>query len=269
MMFKRVMILLSLVLVIGGLVACGGGEEEQPAEAEAPAEDTSGAPDGNELIEQMRTAMAETQTAHMTVVFQVASPDGPVGGTAEFWGERPGKMRVEIASELISIDGIVAVADGEKGWAYNPREQTVIIAEQSQYKSQFRTQPELRDVLDFGEQIYERGFGDSQATVLGEEEVNGRPTYQVRVDYGDDPDLQGVNPIFYIDQATSLPQRMELTVERDELTASGFIMADGTIETDIPVDPALFTFEAREGVTVLDLSQLPSLPVPDNLPSLE
>src|SRR5574342_638382 len=113
----RYLTILSMLLLVMSLAACTGSEQGSANQAN---------PTGAELIKKMEEAVKGVNTAHFTVAFQVASAEGPVKGTVEFWGERPGKMRAEVKSELPSLDGIVVVTDGQTGWAYNAREKLVL-----------------------------------------------------------------------------------------------------------------------------------------------
>lgn len=260
---RQIMMWISLLLLIVGVAACGDQQTPPPQEG----------PPGDELVAKMKEAVKAVNSAHFTVQFQVASARGPVKGEVEFWGERPDKMRAEVSGEQPSIDGLIAVTDSQKGWAYNPREKLVLVADTSQYKSQLRDQPELREIVTFGEKIIDRGFDDTEAVNLGAEQVNGRDTYKVQVTYGQpaDPelDLEGVTAIFWIDQETYLPQRIEMNIERGTFTASGFAVLKGDIAQDQPIDPAQFAFTVPAGATVLDLSELPPLPTLSDLPKVQ
>ena len=103
-----------LTLVVTGLLllaltACAA----QPP----PATPTPTGPTGAELITQMQKALKDMKSAHLTLRFQVASAEGPVTGTAEFWGQRPGQRRIQLHSDLGSVDGILAVTAGDQGLA--------------------------------------------------------------------------------------------------------------------------------------------------------
>jgi outer membrane lipoprotein-sorting protein len=259
----RCVTVISLLLLVIALAACGG-EPATPAQQ---------GPSGDELVTKMKEAVKAINSAHFTAEFQVASVEGPVKGTVEFWGERPGKMRGEVTSETASVNGIVAVTDGQKGWAYNPSEKIVVVSDKSQYKTQLRDQPELRDIVNFGETILNRGFDNTEAVNQGAEQVNGRNTYKVQVTYGksSDPklDLEGVTSVFWIDQETFLPQRIEISVQHGALTASGFAVLKGDIAKNETIDAAKFTFSPPAGAAVLDLSKLPELPTLKNLPKIQ
>ncbi len=253
----------SLLLLIVGVAACGG--KPTPPHHEGPT--------GDELVTKMKKAVKAVNKTHFTVEFQIGSVKGPIKGTVEFWGERPDNMRAEVVSELSSIDGIVAVSNSQKGWAYNPKEKLAIVSDQSQYKSQLRDQPELRSILDFAEKMVDRGFDNTESINLGAEQVNGRDTYKVQVTYGEssDPelDLEDVTAIFWIDQQTFLPQRVEITIKRDALIVSGFVVLQGDIAKNQAIDALQFTFSFPKGATVLDMSELPELPTFSDLPPVQ
>lgn len=221
-------------------------------------------PSGAELIAKMEAAVKALKSAHLTVTFQIASEVGPVKGSIEFWGQRPDQLHAVFKSEDEALDGLEAVSDGQKFWAYSPFAQLVIVADRSTYRMQMADQPELREIATYAEGIVARGFADTQATNLGSEQVNGRNTYKVEVTFEPSAtsqvDLEGVTVTFWIDQATYLPQRIEVSVQREEFTMSGFIAVEGMIETDQPIAAEVFTFVPPEEATVVDLADLPALP---------
>jgi len=230
-------------------------------------------PSGSELIAKMEAAVKALKSAHLTVTFQIASEIGPVKGSIEFWGQRPDQLRAKFKSEDAGLDGLEAVSDGKQFWAYSPFAQLVIVADRSTYRLQMADQPELREIASYAEEIVARGFADTEATNLGSEQVNGRDTYKVEVTFAPSAtsqvDLEGVTVTFWIDQATYLPQRIEVSVQREEFTMSGFIAVEGAIETNQAIATDVFTFTPPEEATVVDLADLPSLPVLTGLPEVE
>lgn len=230
-------------------------------------------PSGAELIAKMEAAVKALKSAQLTVTFQIASEVGPVKGSIEFWGQRPDQLHAQFKSEDASLDGLEAVSDGQQFWAYSPFAQLVIVADRSTYRMQMADQPELREIASYADEIVARGFADTQATNLGSEQINGRDTYKVEVIFAPSAasqvDLEGVTVTFWIDQATYLPQRIEVSVQREEFTMSGFIAVEGTIETDQTLAAEVFTFVPPEGTTVVDLADLPSLPVLSGLPEVQ
>jgi outer membrane lipoprotein-sorting protein len=221
-------------------------------------------PSGSELVTQMQAAVDALQSVHVTTAFQVASLDGAVTGTIEFWGQRPSLQHASFKSPLGSLDGLELVNDGKYYWAYSPRQQLVVVSEKSNLQLQLGGQPELRDLVDYSQRIVARGFADSQATNLGSEQVNGRDTYKVAVTYAPSTEssvnLEGVTTTFWVDQVTSLPQRVEVNVQREGVTFSGYIVVQGEIQADQAIDPARFAFLPPAGATVLNLAKLPPLP---------
>ncbi len=253
-----------LVLFMFNLVACGGGEKKPVA---------STGPSGDELVKKMNEVIKTAKSTSFTAEFQVGSISGPVKGTLKAWGERPGKMRAEIQSDNVNINGFMAVADGQKGWAYNPMEKLVVVGEKSKYKTQLRDMPELREIVDFGEKIIDRGFDNTKSVNQGAEKVNNADTYKVKVEYdkSSDPklDLTGVTATFWVDQKTYFPQRIEVNVSREGLTVGGWAALKGELTIDKPIEATQFMFEPPAGATVIDLSQLPTLPGFKNLPKID
>lgn len=278
-MKKSVLIILLLTLLIPGLAACGGNEEtpsqqqNSPEEAnDPPAEEATEASASSEdsgdkaLVNGMREAIDNLDKAVFSGQFQVATAtnEGPVTGSVDFWKEKPGKLRVEFQSDRDDVNGLIAVSDGNQGWAYSPYENIVVISNKSQYRAQLRNQPELRVILEFTEELLDRGFSDTQVENQGTEQVNGRETQKVEVQYSESPDaeldLSGVTATYWIDPTTNLPHRMEVTIDRDGVTISGRFIVEGDIVTDQPIEASIFTFEPPAEAKVLDLSKLPAIP---------
>ena len=236
-----------------------------------PATPTPAGPTGAELITQMQRTIAGAKSAHLTMRFQVGTADGPVTGTAEFWGQRPGQRRIQLRSDLGSVDGILAVTAGDQGWAYSKRDDVVVVADRSLLQSQLGRQPELREIAGFVDKLLARGFTDTEAVNQGAATINGRPTYKVQVTFKPTADpaqkLEGIGTVFFIDAETHLPQRVEMEVTYGNFTVRGFAEVQGAIEIDPTLDASLFTFDPPPGAAVINLADIP-LPsvVPAELP---
>ena len=258
------LILMGLLLL--ALTACAA---QTPAPTPTPA-----GPTGAALIEEMQKAIADAKSAHLTMRFQVASADGPVTGTAEFWGQRPGLRRIQLRSDLGSVDGILAVTAGDQGWAYSKRDDLVLVADRSLLQSQLGRQPELREIAGFVDKLMVRGFDDTEAVNQGAATVNGRAVYKVQVTFKPTADpaqkLEGIGAVFYIDAQTHLPQRVEIEVTYGNFTVRGFAEVQGEIELNTSLDAALFTFEPPPGAAVINLADVPLPAVaPEALPGVK
>ncbi len=244
----RYLTITSLIFVtILALAACGG--EEAPAEVELS---------GPEWLEKMTEAIKATNTASFTAEFQTATAEGALKGTVKFWGERPSKMRAEVSSEDPNLNGMVAVTNEEKGWAYVPSENFVVVADASQYKAQLNEEPELRQILDSGENIIDSGFDKaSEAKVLGSEDIDGHTTQKVEVKYDQaaNPELKDVTTIYYIDKEDFLPRRIEISIDTEDAAASGFVMIKD-LSTGEAIAADKFTFEPPAGATIMDLNEI-------------
>jgi outer membrane lipoprotein-sorting protein len=286
--YKKIVTLLTLALLLLGLVACGGTpeptpppakqeepttEQKEPAPADEKPSEEKGAEEApaasggdKELVDKMHEAMNGLQQAVLTAEFQVATAtdEGPVKGTVKLWKEEPNKMRAEFQSDREDVNGLVAVSDGDQGWAYSSYENVVVVSSKSQYRAQLRNQPELRVILEFSEELLDRGFSDTQVENQGTENINGRDTQKVRVQYNESPDakidLSGVVATYWIDPITNLPHRVDVTIDMDGAAISGRLLVQGDIVTDQPIDAAIFTFDIPAEAKVIDLSKLPALP---------
>lgn len=216
-------------------------------------------PAGSDLISKMKEAIDDVDTANLKATFQFGTVDGAIKGSLEFWAQRPKQTRFEVNSEDESLNGMIVVSNEDKSWAFSPNENLVLVSESNQFKAQLNEQPELRDIIEFGEKLSERGVDTTEAQTLGSETINGRETYKVKATY-DGADLEGVTVTYYIDKEQSLPQRVEIKMERDEVSISGFMELNGDMSTDSTIDSAQFTFNPPTGAILFDLSELPPLP---------
>ena len=255
----RYLAIVSLILMIVGIMACSG-----PAPTAMPEPELSGL----DILKRMEAAIKTANSIEFTIQFQVATAEDAIKGNLKVAAVRPDSLRAEVTSENPAINGLLAVTNATEGWAYSPADKLVLKATTSQYKAQLNEQPELRELLDTGQQITERGFDDKiKAEKLGTAEMNGHQTYKVQVIYDEtaDPELQlnGVTTVYYIDKETFLPQRIELTVAGEDASASGFVTLT-ELKTEAKIDPKTFTFEPPAGATVMDLNQmaLPTFEMP-------
>ncbi len=247
----RYFVLTILIFVLVGITACGGSEAPPPEPVELT---------GSELLQKMTDAVKATNTVVFTANFQIATPEGGVKGTLKFWGERPDNMRAEVTSEDPDLDGLVAVTNADKGWAYIAGENFVLVADKSQYKAQLNQEPEVREILDSGERIIDRGFDDTaNAQNLGTEDVGGNAAYKVEVKYdkasNPELELEGVTTTYFIDQESFLPRRIEISIEGEDASASGFV-AITDFTTGESIEANKFTFEPPADATVMDLNEI-------------
>jgi len=255
--------LLRFLVVAGILWSITACSSQPAAEKAAPTvAEVAPAPSGAEVVKKMEAAIKAAKSANFVVDFQIAAIEGPVKGSIEFSGERPSKAYAKMTSEVATLNGQVAVMDGDKGWAYNPSQKIVTIGNKSQYKTQLSDQPELREIAKFAEQIKDRGFENTKADVLGTEQVNGKDVYKVQVTYdkSGEVDLSGVTVTYFVDPKSYLPQRLEINLKRDGLEMSGFMVIKGELGIDAAVDAAKFTFTPPADAQVVDFSKLPKLP---------
>lgn len=178
-------------------------------------------------------------------------------------------MQIEAKSDTPLLNEMIVGNNAESGRVYNPKENTLYITDYSLKNSQFGNQPELRAMLEFGDAIKSRGFSNTQATNSGAKEVKGHQTYKVETTYpaggNSQVNLEDVNVTFWIDQETSRPHKVEVSVERGGISGRGSITVQGdlNITADIAQD-VFYYIPTGEGVQTVDLSN--DLPRPDSAP---
>lgn len=269
-----------LALLLLSLAACGGtppppppttappaaaetpAKEEAAAEtpaavAETPAKEEAAAetPDGAAIIHKMEEAVKATESAHLTVAFQLPTIKGGLDGTLEAWAQRPDKARIEATSSDLQINGSVVGSNAEAGWVYSAFRNTLYTAPAFIGTAHLPGQLEARQVIKMVRKVWDQGsLGEIEATLTGNEEVNGRNCYVVAVvskDEDDESTLKGISGTFWVDQETYLPQQIELNIVQDDLSGTGLIIVQGEIETGIEIDEAQFTFEPPADATVV------------------
>ncbi len=214
---------------------------------------------GIELVQKMEANINNINGVHFSIKFKANSADGPIDGIIKFWGQRDGKMRLEVTSESASLNGTIIIADGQQILVYKPNEKLVVIAGKGQYQALLAELPGLGEMLYLLRQIFARGFEGVSADNLGTEQINGRQAYKVQVGYKTPADLttelKNVTTIFWIDVESFLPQQLEIMVQKDGLTADALITATSDIITNQPIDPGTFIFEPPAGTKVRNIPE--------------
>ena len=227
-------VIATLVLLMGTvLVACGDS---------SPSADPSG-PSGSNLIRDMETAIRNVPQSHYTVAFQMATAAGGVEGTAKVWAKQAGMQRIEITSQTDDLNGVISGNNGSQGWVLTPKQQTLYVSQGEIGAPHLRNQPEVSAALRQMTLIQEEGLSNTEATLMGSEQVNGRDTYKVQVKFPNNEDLSNVDILFWIDKETSLPQKAEVSFRRGALTARGVITLQGDM-AQTAVDEQLFAVPA-------------------------
>lgn len=214
---------------------------EMPATENQPA--VSGELDGPAVVQRMETAVRAVQSIYGVAQFQMTTADGGVRGKLEAWGEKPNKTRVVITSESEDLAGVEFLTDEFAGWISSPYQKTFYMSQNYPGTPHLSQQPELHEISRYAREIWEQGgLGEIQATLLGNETINGRPTYLVEVVPQSVPEfLQDVVLLFWVDHESFLPQQIEMRANFLNMSGRGTITVQ-QMTVNQPLDPAVFEF---------------------------
>ncbi len=243
----RSMFMFSLLLILVGMMAaCSPSATPEPQLT------------GKQVLDKMVEAIKATNSTSFTAQFQVATAEGATKGTVKVSAERPDKFRAEVTSEDPALNGLLAVSNAEKGWAYSPADKLVLAANKSDYKTQLNEQPELRELLHSSETVVDQGFDDkTKAEIVGSEAVDGHQTYKVQVTYdkAGNPKLGDVTTVYFIDKESFLPRRVEMTAAGENASASGFVTLTD-LKTGESIEAKTFTFEPPADAVIMNLNEM-------------
>lgn len=266
-MIRRYMtLIIGLLLLLVGVVACGseepspGGEDSSPSVSEETSTDL---PDGAELIGKMEEAIDNLDQAHFKMAFQLSKADGEqLEGSMDAWRQQPNNTRYEITSETPILNGLIIGSNEAQYWAHSPQLKALYVSSDIMGSPYLPGQPEARTVLRVLRKIQEEGglSGNVEAVTQGTEEANSRQTYKVESTFKDtgDPEtsLEGIKITFWVDQENSLPQKFQIDIEQGNVTGRASAILQGDIDQSETLDASLFTFEASGDVVTVDVDQL-------------
>lgn len=264
---KRYTTIISLVLLLLLLAACGGsgGEEESSA--------PEGAPSGSELISKMQDAVKAIDKGHFTSEFQMATSDGGVKGTIETWAERASNTRAQFSSETAELNGMIMGSNEAESWVYSADQNTLYIFAGTPGTPNLVSQPEVDQAFWYATTLWEQGFDNTEATTVGDEEVNGHQTYKVEVTYKEtsNPEIRvdGLTTTYWIDKESYLPQKAEISLKIAGITAKGIVALQGEIATDEALEASLFSYQAAEGTDVVNFASGEQISIEDITEGLE
>jgi outer membrane lipoprotein-sorting protein len=274
---KRYIPIISLVLLLLALVACGGddGSESSEGSESSGSDQESSAPDsepeeelsGNELITKMEEAVKAIDKAHWTTEFQMATSDGGVNGTIESWGTRASNTRTQFTSETAELNGMIIGSNENESWVYSADQDTVYIFAGLPGTPNLVSQPEVDQAFWYATTLWEDGFDDTEASIVGSEEVNGHQTHEVEVTYKESSNenisLDGLTTTYWIDKESYLPQKAEMSLKLGDITAKGTVALQGEKATDEAMDASLFTYQPAEGTNVVNFADGEEISIED------
>lgn len=245
--------LLLIVALLGALLLAACGQSLPTAE---------------EIVDRMEAARAATNDAHAIVAIDFTSPERSGSLVVEGWMEKTGetdaagepiaRLRIQVleASEEGLKDTLV-VSDGETFWLYNPAENTVITGSASEMGERGPTDP--AGAADALQRIVGEGLDALELTVVGEEQVAGKPTWKVdftpKAETSAQLQLDGViEGSMWVDEALAIP--LKLTLDASDFGQGSVEVRN--IETNTGLSAELFRFTPPPGAEVVQAAELVS-----------
>ncbi|MDD4749675.1 MAG: DUF4367 domain-containing protein [Methanosarcinaceae archaeon] len=140
--------------------------------------------------------------------------------------------------------GVISVIDGKFMWMYTPETNIVIKSEMPDIEGTSET-----DYLSMVQNYMNR----SEVSLLGTEEIDGRPTYILEISSNEDFFLGCSKVKAWVDTETWMNLRSEIYNGKGNLTHK-FEIQDLKVNTGIP--DSEFIFEIPEGATIKDLKEM-------------
>jgi len=222
---------------------------------------SSQALNGSTLISNMETALKTVKTGQFTAEFAMSTVADDMTGILYIWGEQPNKLHVVVESDLLDLDGSTITVDHIAGWVYSPAQKTFYFSRNYPGTPHLTNQPMLHQLAEYARLVWEQdGLGKTEATIMGEETINGQKAYQVRVIPQNQftPEfLQEIQLLIWLDQKTYLPWRIDIEASfQDKVRQGKLTITDMTINQ--PINPAMFayTIPADKGLIVVDLDAM-------------
>jgi len=255
--YRRIGGAITILLMVLLLAACGGATNTTTPQVKKPTPIPSPTPgQGAQLLATMARKINTATTLHG--IFDVKITGQSLNGSvnSEIWNAAPNKNRtVVLQSTLTQFSaGSVTVTNGKQTWQYSPAKKVVYTGAVTPSNSSLSSGGQSQFILN----IVQTVFTHSDATLVpAGATVNGHAAYDVHVEpQGQTPGTGGIGSFnyvgdVYIDKATNLPLRVNLTLQ-------GF----GQVQLDLPmlvlnqpIPDSTFTFIVPAGVKVLPLQQ--------------
>lgn len=137
-------------------------------------------PTAEEIVGKIKEVEASTEDAHAVVEFSLRTQGTDLELVAELWEKKPNRLRAEVleASDD-SIVGATSVTDGQRVWMYHPGENEVVTGELGELGSEGEHLFNPRQAIDLVDEVTQWVLDTHEARVVGEEEVEGIPTYKL------------------------------------------------------------------------------------------
>ena len=210
-----------------------------------------------EIVAKVRETLENTEDAHAIVSVTLNAQGVEMSVKAEVWEMAPNKFRAEVLeSSQPGTEGMIMVSDGEQGWFYDPAHEQVMVGDVSDLET-----PLPQEMLGELQEVIQQVLDVTEAKLEGEEMIVGRETYKLtltpREDAAQDIFPGGGSPTLWVDKENWIVLKAEYVADA---FGQGSVEVQ-SFELNPGLDGTLFTFDAPDGVEVVDVQSMQPVPV--------
>ena len=199
--------------------------------------------DVKQIAEKMQQKQDSIEDYSYTMYMTMEFGGQKIETEADMMYKKPNKLKT-VQTQPAEMAGSVTVSDGETMWLYDAQQNTVMIMELSET-------PEQND-LDYL-QLIEMMMNESDFSLAGIEEVDGRTTYVIDMSPKDESDDLGMlgDMKVWVDKETWMPLKMDM---KDADGNPMYSMEYRNFQTNTGISDDEFQFEVPEGAKVQTLN---------------
>ena len=195
--------------------------------------------DVKQIAEKMQQKQDSIEDYSYTMYMTMEFGGQKIETEADMMYKKPNKLKT-VQTQPAEMAGSVTVSDGETMWLYDAQQNTVMIMELSET-------PEQND-LDYL-QLIEMMMNESDFSLAGIEEVDGRTTYVIDMSPKDESDDLGMlgDMKVWVDKETWMPLKMDMK----DADGNPMISVEyRNFQTNTGISDDEFQFEVPEGAKV-------------------
>lgn len=195
--------------------------------------------DVKQIAEKMQQKQDSIEDYSYTMYMTMEFGGQKMETEADMMYKKPNKLKT-VQTQPAEMAGSVTVSDGETMWLYDAQQNTVMIMELSET-------PEQND-LDYL-QLIEMMMNESDFSLAGIEEVDGRTTYAIDMSPKDESDDLGMlgDMKVWVDKETWMPLKMDMK----DADGNPMISVEyRNFQTNTGISDDEFQFEVPEGAKV-------------------
>ncbi|KAF5419225.1 MAG: Outer membrane lipoprotein-sorting protein [Candidatus Methanocomedens sp.] len=199
--------------------------------------------DAKQIAEKMQQKQDSIEDYSYTMYMTMEFGGQKIETEADMMYKKPNKLKT-VQTQPAEMAGSVTVSDGETMWLYDAQQNTVMIMELSET-------PEQNDP-DYL-QLIEMMMNESDFSLAGIEEVDGRTSYVIDMSPKDESDDLGIlgDMKVWVDKETWMPLKMDM---KDADGNPMYSMEYRNFQTNTGISDDEFQFEVPEGAKVQTLN---------------